>query len=172
MYNFNDLSNKKFNYLTVIKQCGRSKDRHIIWECVCDCGNIVKVSSNQLTTGHTKSCGCIQKESVRKSRYVHGDRDSRLYSVWKSMKKRCENPNCKSYKYYGAKGVRVCKEWHDYSAFKEWALSHGYDENADRGKCTIDRINPYGNYEPNNCRWVGMDVQNKNKRADMRGDTK
>lgn len=170
MYKFNDLTGKKYNHLTVIKQNGRTKDRHILWECVCDCGNTVYVSSRDLITGHTKSCGCIQKNAVKKSRLVHGDRDARLYRVWKSMKKRCENSNDKSYKYYGAKGVTVCKEWHDYSCFKTWALQNGYDENADYGKCTIDRINPYGNYEPNNCRWVDMATQNKNRRidADMR----
>lgn len=168
MYKFNDLTGKKYNHLTVVKQNGRTKDRHILWECVCDCGNTTYVSSRDLITGHTKSCGCIQKDAVKKSRLVHGDRDARLYRVWKSMKKRCENSNDKSYKYYGAKGVTVCKEWHDYSCFRTWALQNGYDENADYGECTIDRINPYGNYEPSNCRWVGMDIQARNKRADMR----
>ena len=103
MYKFNDLTGKKYNHLTVVKQNGRTKDRHILWECVCDCGNTVYVSSRDLITGHTKSCGCIQKDAVKKSRLVHGDRDARLYRVWKSMKKRCENSNDKSYKYYGAK---------------------------------------------------------------------
>lgn len=172
MYKFNDLTGEKHNFLTVIKQAGRTKDRHILWECKCDCGNITYVSSRDLVTGHIKSCGCIQKESVRKARYIHGDRDGRLYSVWKTMKKRCEDSNCKSYKYYGAKGVIVCEEWHDYPTFKKWALENGYNENALKGKCTIDRIDPYGNYEPNNCRWVDMAVQNKNKRirAEMRGE--
>ena len=174
MYKFNDLTGKQFNHLTVIKQAERTKDRHIRWECKCDCGNITFVSSRDLITGHTKSCGCIQKEAVRKSRYVHGDRNARLYSVWKSMKKRCENPNHKDYKWYGAKGVTVCEEWHDYSVFKQWALDNGYNETANKGECTIDRINPYGNYEPNNCRWVSMAEQNRNKRIhkDMRGEQK
>ena len=88
------------------------------------------------------------------------------------MKKRCENPNCASYKWYGAKGVIVCEEWHDYTKFKEWALSSGYDDTAKKGDCTIDRINPYGNYEPSNCRWVNMKVQANNKRKEvMKNDT-
>ena len=171
MYRFNDLTGKQINHLTVIKQHGRTKDRHIIWECKCVCGKITYVSSHELTTEHTKSCGCIQKDAVRSARFIHGDRDSRLYLVWKTMKKRCENPKDKSYKYYGAKGVSVCDEWHDYLIFKKWANENGYNENAPKGVCTIDRINPYGNYEPNNCRWVSMAEQNKNKRihADMRG---
>ena len=164
MYKHNDLNGMTFERLTVIGEGGRTKDRHILWECRCECGNIVNVSSRDLVTGHTKSCGCLQKDTIKTIRIKHGDRDARLYSVWKSMKKRCENPNCKSYKWYGAKGVSVCEEWHDYIAFKEWAIHNGYNENAEYGQCTIDRIDPYGNYEPNNCRWVSMAEQAKNKR--------
>ena len=171
MYKFNDLTEKRFEKLTAIEQAGRSKDRHILWKCKCDCGNIVLVSGHDLVSGHTKSCGCLQKERTSEVRYKHGDRDARLYSVWKTMKKRCENPKSKSYQWYGAKGVSVCEEWHDYSVFKEWALNNGYDESAIKGQCTIDRINPYGNYEPDNCRWISITEQAKNKRlnADMRG---
>ena len=164
MYKFNDLTNKRYGKLVVIKQSGRTKDRHILWECKCDCGNIINVSSHDLTTNHTKSCGCLQKEVIKNLRFKHGDRDNRLYSVWKTMKKRCENPNCKSYKYYGARGIKVCDEWHDYSVFKEWAYNNGYDDKAKKYDCTIDRIDVNGDYEPSNCRWVSMKVQNNNKR--------
>ena len=167
MYKHNDLNGMTFERLTVIGECGRTTDRHILWECRCECGNIVNVSSRDLVAGHTKSCGCLQRETISRIRYKHGDRDSRLYSVWKTMKKRCENSNHKDYKWYGAKGVSVCDDWHDYRVFKEWAINNGYDENAERGQCTIDRINPYGNYEPNNCRWVTMAEQAKNKRCNV-----
>lgn len=170
MYKHNDLKGLRFGRLEVICENGRSKDRHIMWLCRCDCGNEMTAMGKDLLSGHTQSCGCKQKDTLSDLRYKHGDRDARLYSVWKSMKKRCENQNCKSYKNYGKKGVSVCPEWHEYAEFKRWALKNGYDETAPHGACTIDRINPYGNYEPSNCRWVGMDVQAKNKRADMRGD--
>ena len=164
MYRYNDLSGMFFGRLKVIRENGRTKDRHILWECQCKCGNKVNVSSRELVTGHTKSCGCLQKDIIRSMRYKHGDRDSRLYSVWKTMKKRCENKNCKSYKWYGTKGVSVCEEWQDYIKFKKWAIENGYNENAPKGECTIDRIDPFGNYEPSNCRWVSMAEQAKNKR--------
>lgn len=172
MYKFNDLTGERYGRLKVIGQCGRSKDRHIIWLCICDCGNEAIVTGRDLISGHSKSCGCLQKESVHEARYKHGDRDARLYSVWKTMKKRCENKNCKSYQWYGAKGVSVCDEWKEYINFREWALKNGYDPLASYGDCTIDRVNPYGNYEPSNCRWVSMAMQAKNKRAsaDMRGE--
>lgn len=81
------------------------------------------------------------------------------------MKKRCSNSKCKSYKNYGARGISVCEEWDkDYSSFRKWAYENGYDENAPKFKCTIDRIDNDGNYCPENCRWVDMKIQNSNKR--------
>lgn len=164
MYKHNDLANLRFGRLYVVSDIGRTKDRHILWHCVCDCGNSVNVSSHDLLNGHTQSCGCLQKARTHEARYIHGDRDARLYKIWQSMKKRCESPQCKSFRWYGAKGVTVCDEWHEYSAFKEWAVQNGYNENAKYGECTIDRIDPFGNYEPQNCRWVSFTEQAKNKR--------
>lgn len=166
MYKFNDLSGKRFGKLTVIGQAGRTADRHILWECKCDCGGSAFSSGKDLVSGHTRSCGCLQKETVSRNRYKHGDRDGRLYQVWKSMIKRCENENDKSYRYYGLIGVSVCPEWHDYVSFRSWAMENGYDDKAKYGACTIDRINPYGNYEPSNCRWISNAEQQKNKRKD------
>ena len=52
MARYVDLTNQRFNYLTVIKENGRTKDRHILWECKCDCGNVVNVRSEDLKSGH------------------------------------------------------------------------------------------------------------------------
>lgn len=78
------------------------------------------------------------------------------------MRDRCNNPKCKDYKYYGGKGVKVSPEWNEFLNFKKWAFDNGYDENAKRGDCTIDRINCDGNYEPSNCRWVNWSIQANN----------
>lgn len=97
---------------------------------------------------------------------AHGE-EERLYRVWKGMKQRCKNKNNRSFKTYGGIGVSVCQEWDEsYEKFRDWALKHGYDPKADYGTCTIDRINPYGNYEPSNCRWISNAEQQKNKRKD------
>ena len=60
---------------------------------------------------------------------------SPLYMIWSSMKRRCENPNMPNYKYYGAKGIKVCGEWHSFPKFKEWAKANGYVDGL-----SLDRI--------------------------------
>ena len=80
------------------------------------------------------------------------------------MRNRCYDKNRKCYPSYGGRGIKVCDEWlHDYAAFREWAMRSGYDPNAPRGMCTLDRIDNDGDYCPENCRWVSMDVQRWNK---------
>lgn len=81
----------------------------------------------------------------------------RLYRLFHCIKRRCYDKKHKGYKYYGGKGIKVCDEWlNDFEKFKIWALSKGYDYNAPKGQCTIDRINPNGNYEPSNCRFITL----------------
>lgn len=76
------------------------------------------------------------------------------------MKRRCNYPTNKSYKYYGARGIKLCPEWeNDYSAFKKRALENGYKEGL-----TIDRKDNDKGYSPDNCRWVTRADNNRNKR--------
>lgn len=165
-HNFQDLTKQRFGNLVVLgleeiheSPCGTKK---AVWKCKCDCGTLVAVTGSNLRNGNTKSCGCYKASNLNKYNKKHDGTHDRLYAVWKSMKQRCNNPKHKSYKYYGGVGIKVCEEWeHNYSAFKEWAYQNGYDESAEHMKCTIDRIDPYKDYEPSNCRWVDMFEQNK-----------
>ena len=167
-----NITGEKFGRLTAVEyvgdkeyKCGKKLS---MWKCRCLCGKETIVSLSALRTGNTQSCGCLIKQwrkDFTRSHIKHGDADSRLYVVWEQMRKRCNNPNDKSYKYYGAKGVSVCDEWeNNYSAFQKWAIENGYDSSAKRGQYTLDRINPYGNYEPNNCRWITLKEQFRNLR--------
>lgn len=155
-----DLTGQRFGRLVALECVGSSPSKRRLWNCVCDCGNTKVVSSGSLIQGNTKSCGCLQKEMRVKANIKHGDSRKRLYRIWKGMISRCECKSSTDYKWYGAKGVKVCDEWHDYITFKTWAESNGYNE-----KLTIDRINPHMNYCPDNCRWATTEEQNKNRRC-------
>lgn len=167
-----DITSVQFGKLTAIKRVGTDKHRNSLWLCVCECGNKIVVPAYSLRNGHTKSCGCTTINYLKtvKPAITHGgarvgEAKERLYRVWCGMKERCYNPHNKNYKNYGGRGITVCDEWQaSYESFRNWAMSHGYDPNAPLGKCTIDRINNDGNYEPTNCRWVDMKVQRKNQR--------
>ena len=132
------------------------------WTCQCDCGEQIVTSSHCLQQGNTKSCGCLhtkQSSELCKNRnYRHGYSKEPLYFVWKAMRQRCNNPRQHDYRWYGAKGIRVCEEWEDYCVFREWALKNGYSPSL-----TIDRIDGEKDYCPSNCRFITIQEQQKNK---------
>lgn len=173
-----DLTGERFGRLVVIKEVephisksGKTKMRK--WLCRCDCGTEKEILGTSLSRGATKSCGCLNSEVARekmlKMSTKHGftaNRETeRLYLVWTHMRNRCENPKIKGYHNYGGRGIEVCKEWDSYVAFRKWAISSGYDENAEFGKCTLDRIDVNKGYCPENCRWVDLKQQGNNKRT-------
>jgi len=169
MRDYGNLIGQRFGNLTVLCQTdgyiSPSGHKQRQWLCQCDCGESVVATTSNLKGHKHQSCGACRAKALKNSLITHHGRYDRLYGVWCNMKNRCYNKNVRSYKDYGARGIQACEEWsHDYAAFRDWAMSHGYDPLAKYGACTIDRINVDGNYCPSNCRWVGMNVQNVNKR--------
>lgn len=134
------------------------KRRTII--CKCDCGNQLVITRDSLTSGKIKSCGCINKQKGRAPRRItHGKTKTRLYRIWSHMKARCDQPNNNRYYRYGARGIKVCDEWHcSFEAFYEWAINNGYQDSL-----TIERKNNALGYSPENCCWIPLSEQGKNK---------
>ena len=153
-----DLTGKKFGRLTVVSRA-KNIGCHVAWNCVCECGNHTVVRTYQLKHGLSKSCGCLSIDITKERCTIHGETKTRLYSIWRSIKKRCYDPKNPSYKYYGMKGIEVCDAWKtDYLTFREWAVTSGYREGL-----TIERKNNSLGYCPENCKWATYMEQENHK---------
>jgi hypothetical protein len=158
---FINLTGKHYGQLEVIRRVDNINNR-TTWLCRCSCGTYKAITGHDLTSGKTKSCGCLRRKEAARRATKHGCSREPIYAVWIQMHQRCENPRNKNYSAYGGRGIKVCPEWNSFPVFKNWAMKSGYQPHL-----TIDHINVDGNYSPENCRWIPLKDQMTNRRSSL-----
>lgn len=165
--------NKKFGELTIKEEIDGERKKCVFLKCLCSCGNEKIIKRYEIDNGNSVSCGCRQQTKglfdAHKANTKHGQtsyfrknkKASKTYNIWASAKARCENKKNFSYKNYGGRGIKMSLDWSDsFIKFYE-----------DMGECpegfSLERKNVDGDYSKENCIWIPLVNQQKNKRTNI-----
>lgn len=165
MPKFLDLAGQRYGRLVATKIDHR-RGHLTFWLCRCDCGKDTVVSIGHLRNGHTQSCGCLHDEAIKVANMTHGHaangKRSVEFGTWSRIHTRCTNPNNRSYKDYGGRGIFVCERWSGKDGFRNFLADMG---KRPRGKFSLGRKDNDGPYSKDNCRWETKAQQAQNTRS-------
>lgn len=150
-------ANQRFGRLYIVSAWAADQVTHAI--CKCDCGTVWTCRVGDIKSGNTSSCGCYASECKSIRAKTHGKTDTRAYSIWSDMKKRCLNKKHKSFQNYGGRGITLCQEWA--ASFDSFISDMGWPPSPSH---EIDRMDVNGNYNPSNCRWATRTQNMRNTR--------
>ncbi|MCI0417994.1 MAG: hypothetical protein L0312_02030, partial [Acidobacteria bacterium] len=159
---------KQFGLLTVASYVGHKKYEPIV-RCYCDCGSIVLRRAYLIKTGGTKSCGCYRRWHSGILNKKHGFSRSKgpqqsVYTIWKSMHRRCETQSVNGYADYGGRGIVVCGRWSGSNGFVHFLSDMGQPPLGG----SIERKDNNKGYCKSNCIWIPKKNQAKNRRYNWR----
>lgn len=152
---FRNLTGQRYSRWTVMER-GPNLGRRVRWKCRCDCGKTELVAATNLTSGKSRSCGCLHIDTIT----THNRTGTPEHQAWTAMKSRCYTKSNISYPYYGGRGIAVCDRW--LHSFENFFADMGERPNSEY---SLDRINPDCNYSPDNCRWTIREIQDNNRRT-------
>ena len=142
--------------MTVI-ELYRDRNKKVRLKCRCNvCGREKDIDFITGILTHTRtahsSCG---KDRIKGMGLASSN--IRFHTIWTAMRSRTNNPNSSQYKYYGGRGIKS-------DEFEFFVYLEAVEKYGDESLVSLDRINPNGDYTVDNCRWISLSEQKKNKR--------